>query len=426
MFRLDDQWISGYIGVIGGLIAFVIGVSALVLQVALPSYLRTLTRRRHLMDYTTALMVFYVIVAVVLIWVAPLSADGEVSPEWTWILDIVMTITLAVTVIYAIHQLGQINGDSIVKGLVKDGKRDYIRTGTFDPPPEKQSDHQDMVYVSPLETLIDIGTQSSPGFEKQRVLSALQQLSDFMFVLPPNAPPYDGTRLRKLIDGYERVLTGGEMGSQENFKAAAAQLRVIIDKLCGNRGDGIRTQEITLHRSQLTALTARTNFADKGDLAEAMRVCSALGSLATEHFSLAVAESFVSAINMAETEDKTTFRAASIALSEIGLAAIRHQRYAISVSAVHTIMQWGPEPFEADDDGTAEMLGLWASLYGANPAGRQYILTQLDHTRERFIPSFEECIHGALDYHYISNAFETHEKVLRFLHDVTGQPTQME
>ncbi|GEM_PF-5932883 len=369
-FQLNEEWVSGYLGIIGGLLAFVIGVSALVLQLAVPSYLETLMRRRKMMRYTIGIMALYLIMALVLIWISPFSGgDGIISPEMTTVINIGMTITFIATVLYTYNQLHQINGSRIIDSLLSECKIDIHIKGMFD---------------DTLDTLIDLGAQRNAGYEKTRVLNALKDLAHFVV---KDYERYDGTHLKPILRGLEKVLVGGGVqGSRDNFIVAASTLRYIIQRLCQNE-----------------------QYVDSADIEEAMRVCGLLGAAAASKFPESCAGEFLQTIQAAEIQRRKVFGLASGAARTIGVAALKCGEFSICVNALSMLLKWEAEPNEPFDcDNSAEMLGLTAHLWAVKGGGDKLVNYLLSGYADHFQPSLVECLDEAINYHFISGNLDTH------------------
>lgn len=371
-FLLNEDWISGYLGVIGGLLAFVIGVSALVLQLALPSYLETLMRRRRMMSYTLMIMLVYLVMAIILIWIGPLNNSNTIGGIWVVLVNIGMTFTFVATVAYTYNQLRQINSSRIIESLLKECKNDLSLKGMFD---------------DTLDTLIDIGGQSNAGFEKTRVLKALNALIIYVLDQYPN---YQGEKLKPIIRGFEEILVGGGVqGSRDNFSFAAQTLRHTIQRLCASNG----------------------KFADSPDMETAMHVCGLLAVSALQHFPESARE-FLETINAAETQDRKTYILASASLRQIGITALYRDYFGIGVDALQKMLFWDDSDFEAEAESTADLLGLMSHIWEKNQGGKQLVAGLLSGFSHRFTPSVADCLEMAVQYHFEQGNFDTHGYLL--------------
>lgn len=386
-FQLNEDWMSGYISVIGGLLAFVIGVSAIVLQLALPSYLQTLVQRRGLLRYTFGIMFLYFGMAVLIIWIGPVLGLNEISGIGVGIINVGMTVTILCTVLYTMKQLKQINSFRIIESLRDECKADLIKQGHFD---------------DTLTTLIDVGSLSHAGFEKNRVLDALTDLVNFVI----HQPNYDGATLKPILRGYEMMLIGGGVrGARDNFTQSAEALRQVIAHLSNHKThDG-------------------ADLAVSSDMDEAMRICGLIAIAAMSDFPESTILEFLKAIDAAETEDRKTFFHASKAIGSIGTEAVKHGHYGVAVRALNSLFQWDDEIL--NEEATQELLGLTAELWNANNGGKEFVFSLLSFHHERFEPSLDHCIEEAVRYH-LQDTFRlgTHSRLLKMQNEL--EPLQAE
>ncbi|GAB4481889.1 MAG: hypothetical protein Kow00124_30110 [Anaerolineae bacterium] len=390
---LTEQWAATYFEVLAGVLIFALGIAALILQIALPSYLRTLAKRRHVW-WTYALMVLFVFaIAAFFLWLLHPTADAPLEDSAALVAHLLVTGTLAFIVLASLIFLRQIDRTVLVSSLKHECRHDLFWKRGFD---------------ETLGTLIDIGQQAHAGYETADVIKELVTLARFVLGIERDTSRcsvrrwimnrlhvirqyllrlrfhYDGDDLKPILTGFEAVLLwGNETGSPENFKAVGETLKSLLEHL-QKQGNGPTPDTIYLLK---VAETLTIN---------AQRLFPQDGQLHGVYFNL-----FEVANDAVLTRIRAPF------LYRIGEAALAAGSPRLCIRALNTLLPADGSALTGEEGSGAELLGLMAHLWSCGNGGGKVFIRRRLLPHLAFNPDLDGCLEHAIEYHLSVNNLDT-------------------
>ncbi len=231
-----------------------------------------------------------------------------------------------------------------------------------------------------LDVLIKItylGEHGNPGFEKNLVLDSFKRIAE---VLQDPKTGYKGWELADIIRSINPILQNSEKpGDDENYKVSAKLLHAIW----GRVSESASPKDAMLAASALKQLGL-----------------SAVRSKSEETALLYLIEG-------ASCDEAVVF--------ELGVEAVRLIRFNIATDALNKLeaMAFSKEKEARErEEATHSLLGLLAHFFAAGESSRRKAERSLAVSAEGFVPSLEDCMKSAIDYHFSRADFETSDKLL--------------
>lgn len=237
-----------------------------------------------------------------------------------------------------------------------------------------------------VNTLVDVGLQSTAGQDTGLVLDALAALTRDT----QRHPEYDGAQLENIIGGLENIFTSGDRPcSADNFNDSAQLLNSII-------------------------LKSRTRRNSK-DLQQAVQATSLLARASLIHEESSIQLKFVEALGLAGQSADPTW--ATQALLEVGSTALDAGYVLIAMTALDKQETIIGEHCPVAGDMAEDFIGLLAHFWARRESGRQYSLEYLVRADQYFAAPLAEVIAEARARSMKKARFTTCDYLARMLAD---------
>ncbi len=394
---LTEQWAATYFEVLAGVLIFALGIAALILQIALPSYLHTLAKRRRVWLIYSSVVLFVFLVSAFFLWLLHPTAEAPLTGVAALLAHLLVTGALAIIVLASLVFMRQVNRTVLVSRLKHECRRDLFSKRRFD---------------DTLTTLIDIGQQSHAGYETGTVIDEMAALARFVLGVERNTSTcliyrramnmihairqwllrlrfrYDGTTLEPIITGFEAVLLwGNEVGSPENFKAVAEEFKFLFRhaKEQGKaQGSGSSHDVLQLLRVAETLIV------------NALRMFPGDAQLHSIYFDLFEA-----------ADDAILARIRAPYLYRIGVVALAAGSPRLCIRALNTLLPADGSALTGEEGSGAELLGLMAHLWSCGDSGGKLFIRQRVMPLLEFSPDLDWCLERAIEYHLAVNNLDT-------------------
>jgi len=369
------------------LIAFMVGVPAVVLQTLPPEVRRVVSKRWGRLLADLIFPVFFAIVISLAGIFAPRLSPGITRITWTGILGI-LVLTTVYTVFRILSRYGR--RMAIVRALEREVGRRIRKSGRL----REQS----------LDDLVDLGRQSQPGREKELVLDSLQGLSVRVY----RHAKYAGDGFEDLVFGVMDIVLGSPLqGNGQNFASATRILQGIVLRYESVESAPVESAEVI---PSAGARSARARGAGSensarlkhADLIVAIRALSKLGKVACRLDQEAIPLAVVQAVSTSRVERAAIF--VSQALFEVGVAAIETDQMLVAMSAIEKLLNLVEIQKPARGELVADTLGLLAHFHASGDTGRAFARVRL----ARLEVCLSDALIDALDAAAVHCAQTTH------------------
>lgn len=368
------------------LLLFLIGVPALVSQTMPAEVRRAVTKRSLTLQRETLLFVVTAMMVVVgsIAWRAYVDPEGDPGAVWlTMVLILFMLVALAS--LRAVQFYGR--RDAIVQALNREVTRDLP---------------QGRLVEDSLADLIDLGTQSAPGQDKEVVLLALQTITDQLC----SQQAYLGDRLETLVQGLVDMLTSGPTPwSPQNFGTAAYILQRIV--IAFNVADG------------------KGNLFRDVDLMHAVRALSKLGQAALTMDDESVSMSFMQALVRTGNRHRHITTIISQALYEVGIAALDKHEMLVAIAALDKLGTLVEARAPAEGELVADTLGLLAHFWVAGDTAQGYAARQLTELRSSLKDELPTALKNSQEHYRQRMRFQTADNLSQLIHALTMPPYRL-
>ncbi len=352
------------------LIAFMVGVPAVVLQTLPPEVRRVVSKRwgRLLADLTVPVL-FAIAISLLGIF-APRLSPGSTRITWTGILGIIV-LTTVYTVFRILSRYGR--RLAIVRALEREVGRKVPKTGRL--------------IEASLDDLVDLGRQSQPGREKELVLESLQNLSARVY----RHPRYGGDGFEDLVLGVMDIVLGAPLrGNGQNVASATRILQGIV----------LRYEARAEEQPKLLR---------HADLIVALRALSKLGRVACVMDQEAIPLAVVQAVSTSRVEGTAIF--VSQALFEVGVAAIQADQMLVAMSAIEKLLSLVELQKPARGELVADTLGLLAHFHASGNTGARFARVRLSRLEVCLSESLPAALEAASAHCARTTHFRTADRI---------------
>jgi len=352
------------------LIAFMVGVPAVVLQTLPPEIRRVVSKRwgRLLADLIVPVL-FAIAISLGGIF-APRLSPGLTRITWTGILGI-LVLTTVYTVFRILSRYGR--RVAIVRALEREVGRRLPRQGRL----REQS----------LDDLVDLGRQSQPGREKELVLDSLLTLSVGVY----QHARYRGDAFEDLVLGVmDIVLASPLRGNAQNFGSATRILQGIVVRYESTPAEGAAPLK-------------------HADLILALRTLSKLGRVSCSLDQEAIPLAVVQAVGASRVERAAIF--VSQALFEVGVAAIQADQMLVAMSAIEKLLTLVERQKPARGELVADALGLLAHFHTNGLTGRAFARVRLERLEACLSDTLQDALAAASAHCAQTTHFGTADRI---------------
>lgn len=355
------------------LLLFLLGVPALVFQMASDDVRRVLLNPRNLPRSSTLIIpsAIAALLTITLLLVDNFWKDAHYDYTGLYQLGLVIMLLLACYVVGQVLRL--VVKTFLVRSLARYALRQVRRRkGSFN--------------NGLLGDLIILGQESTPGEEKSEVIQALERIVDGIIQLPD----YEGNQLSELIHALaDVVLEGAQPASIENLIQAMELLRKI--------------KQAYYHRRHEPAMC-------DVDLDAAYRLLSRLGCEAVR---FPVDGAAMVCVDVIQNSELIANPSASQSMREIGIAAIEHNKILVATYALGYLdaVIFNSEALPEQREIVHDYLGLLAFFWGHGLSGRKSASLYLVSLGQVAGVSLTNLIHQAIQHHRAVNRFAIADKI---------------
>jgi hypothetical protein len=350
------------------LLLFLLGIPALVFQMASDDVRRVLLNPRNLLRSSTLVIPggIAALLTITLLWIDNFWKNPDYDYTGLYHAGLVIMLLLACYVMGQVLRL--VVKTFLVRNLARYALREVRRRkGSFN--------------NGILGDLIILGQESTPGEEKNEVIQALERIVDGIIRLPG----YEGNQLSELIHALgDVVLEGATPSSIENLIQAMELLRKVKQAY-----DDRQHHEPTVCDVDLDA---------------AYRLLSRLGCEAVR---FPVDGAAMVCVDVIQGSELVANPAASQSMREIGIAAIEHNKIMVATYALGYLdaVIFSSDTLPEQREIVHDYLGLLAFFWGHGLSGRK--------NADLYLVSLGQ-VPGVSLAHLINQAIQHHRAVNRF------------
>ncbi len=243
-----------------------------------------------------------------------------------------------------------------------------------------------------LQDLLELGTQSQPGREKELVLQSMLNLTNAVC----NAESYNGDKLADVAVGVLDVVLATPNGiATQNLVTASEMLKQLL-----------RAFDAKADRPFMQT-----------DLLHAIRALSRLGREAAKAGNESVALGVVQALETTGDRHLATSVATSQALFEIGVVSVDDQQILVAMSCAESLTALLENYGDGSNDVVADTLGLLAHFWESGTTGREYALQHLQRIQTFLSSDLADALQRAALHCAQTTQFQTADKVRRLAAD---------
>lgn len=376
MLCVNGSWVGTYFQVAVSILIFGIGLPSLVMQAIVKHDIRRIVHRNWgVFKWGSVLILVFMAIALAFVWLVhpcatpqpnviaeSLAKYGLVIDSWfaSWIITFAIFALGMAWLIQVYHRR-----DRVLKLLKRKCRRHIAREAT----PNGVA----------LEDIQYLGEQSETRSEKTQILSIFDEL------------------LTQLQD-HKRYSSNG-------LESVISSLEVVLQK-----EDDVESfiRGIGILRRTVETLRAR-GFPSAPDVGFVLRALRRLGITALSVDNERPTRHVLDAIVLTSQKPHGVFLSASIAVFELGAAALQQEKFPIATETLSKLeaMTWPRQPLKVSD--AIAYLGLIAHFWSRGGSARQVAEHSLEDVE--FAPSLEECLGGARQVHWEAARFDTADKL---------------
>lgn len=358
---LSETWATAYLQILIVFFVFALSIHGLEFWLNVPDEIRRVTyRRMGVSGWALPAALFYLAYALFAWGLQPSGLGGRRLGALA--VNYIVTLLPLVAIGFWAYQLHKYKRETVIRGLTKELLKGFRKRGALD--------------AAPLGDLMLLGSYGKSGSEKGLVLNALREMATEV----QSSNKYRGGQLEGLIRGLGIVLDNKERpGEDVDYLAAVSILREIRQNFSTNGRISIYID------ADLTAAAIRR-----------------LGVNAVKHRSDEVARAF---LQLASESN-------SVIVFSIGTAALDAKKFELATAALNQLESLAEEQKQlVHSDDTANFLGLLAQFDGRGRTTRKRARLYLGKVEHAFVPSLEECLNRAAQYHFIGNNYDTCDRI---------------
>ncbi len=358
---LTETWATAYLQILVVFFVFALSIHGLEFWLNVPDEIRRVTyRRMGISGWALPAALFYLAYALFAWSLQPWGVGGRRVGALT--ANYIVTLLPLAAVGFWAYQLHKYRRETVIRGIRSDLLKSFRKSGALE--------------GAPLSDLTQLGTYGKSGHEKGLVLEAFREVAAEV----QSSDKYRGGELEGLIRGLGVVLDNKEKpGEDGDYLTAVPILREIRQNFTANERVSIYLD------ADVTASTIKR-----------------LGLNAVNHRSDEVARAFLQLAS--ETNSDIVF--------SIGMAALGTRQFELATAALNQLESLAEEQQQlAHSDETANFLGLLAQFDGRGRTTRKRARLYLAKVEHAFIPSLEECLNRAAQYHFIGNNYDTCDRI---------------
>lgn len=358
---LSETWATAYLQILIVFFVFALSIHGLEFWLNVPDEIRRVTyRRMGVSGWALPAALFYLAYALFAWSLQPSGVGGQrlAAPAAS---GIVTLLPLAAIGFWA-YQLHKYRRETVIRAITRELLEGFRKRGVLE--------------GASLGDLTLLGSYGKSGHEKGLVLNAFRELAAEV----QRSGGYSGGELEELIRGLGAVLDNKERpGEDADYLAAVPILRELRQNFSANGRASIYLD------ADLTALTIKR-----------------LGVNAVRQRSDEAARAFLQLAS--ESDSDFVF--------SIGTAALDTGKFGLATAALNQLEALAEEQRQlAHSEETANFLGLLAQFNGRGRTTRRRARLYLAKVRHAFVPSLEECLNRAAEYHFIGNNYDTCDKI---------------
>lgn len=358
---LTETWATAYLQILIVFFVFALSIHGLEFWFNVPDEIRRVTyRRMGVSGWALPVALFYIAYALFAWALQPWGVGGRrlSAPA----ANVIVTLLPLAAIGFWAYQLHKYRRETVIRGIKKDLLKGFRRSGSLE--------------STLLGDLTLLGSYGKSGHEKGLVLEALRETATEV----QSSERYSGGELEELIHSLGVVLENKEKpGEDADYLAAIPILREMRQNFSANKSVSIYL-DAELTAAAIKRLTVNAVKYRSDEVARAL-LQLASGSNSDIVFG-------------------------------IGTVALDAKKFELATAALNLLESLAEEQRQlTHSDETANFLGLLAQFDGHGQTTRRRAHLYLAKVRHAFVPSLEECLNRAAEYHFIGNNYDTCDKI---------------